>query len=642
LINGILYLYSRKSHSYITEPARTDIIHGIDNVVNTVSQFISNTNYRIDACVDYTRPSLAIEINQLRDAFLDAKTRGVKIRYLTEITKDNLRYCKELVSLVSELRHLDGIKGSFYINEQEYAAPATYHEKGKSANMMIHSTVKEIVEHQQYVFDTIWNTSTSAERKIKEIESEGSVSIGITEIIDHSLKTQELFINLIKSAESEILLILPTVNAFMREYRIGAIQLLKELSTNAMQRETSSKENLQKQGIRRAEVSIRILTPTNDDINKIINNTNITTTSSRLSEGEGKVSNKANNSLLQIRYLESLPKYNVTTATILVVDRKISLVMEKVDDSKESFVEAVGLSTYSTSEPTIMSYVSIFENFWNQIELYDELKESKEKLEATNEQLKEHDKMQREFINIASHELKTPTQAILGYSTLIQRHPERRDEMIRAIERNAIRLQSLTNSILDVSRIDSQTLKLNKEKFNINEKIRNVVEDIKSKGDEIEIAFTDPKVDPIVVEADKIRIYEVISNLLTNAIKFTKKSNSNSSNGISTITIFTDIKSNQAYKKGSSNSDVEEVIISIRDRGMGINPNVQEKLFSKFVTTSETGSGLGLFISKGIVEAHGGRIWAENNADGKGATFAFSLPLSKEHEPGGPSYQIIR
>jgi signal transduction histidine kinase len=150
-------------------------------------------------------------------------------------------------------------------------------------------------------------------------------------------------------------------------------------------------------------------------------------------------------------------------------------------------------------------------------------------------------------------------------------------------------------------------------------------------------------VDPIVVEADKIRIYEVISNLLTNAIKFTQKSNSDSSNGISAITIFTDIKSNHAYKKGSSsNSDIEEVIISIRDRGTGIDPNVQDKLFSKFVITSETGSGLGLFISKGIVEAHGGRIWAENNADGKGATFAFSLPLSKEHEPGGPSYQIIR
>ena len=341
------------------------------------------------------------------------------------------------------------------------------------------------------------------------------------------------------------------------------------------------------------------------------------TASSRLSEGEGKVSNKANNSLLQIRYLESLPKYNVTTATILVVDRKISLVMEKVDDSKESFVEAVGLSTYSTSEPTIMSYVSVFENFWNQLKLY--------------EQMEEHDKMQREFINIASHELKTPTQAILGYSALIQRHPERRDEMIKAIERNAVRLQTLTNSILDVSRIESQTLKLNKEKFNINEKVRNVVDDTKSKEeDEIEIPFADPRVDPIVVEADKTRIYEVISNLLTNAIKFTRKSDSDSGDGINTITIFTDIKSIQADKKSSGVEEEEEVIISVRDRGTGIDPNVQGKLFSKFVTTSEAGSGLGLFISKGIVEAHGGRIWAQNNTDGIGATFYFSLPLSSK------------
>ena len=130
--------------------------------------------------------------------------------------------------------------------------------------------------------------------------------------------------------------------------------------------------------------------------------------------------------------------------------------------------------------------------------------------------------------------------------------------------------------------------------------------------------------DPIVVEADKTRIYEVISNLLTNAIKFTRKSDSNSRDGINTITIFTDIKSIQADNKSSG---VEE---EVRDRGTGIDPNVQGKLFSKFVTTSEAGSGLGLFISKGIVEAHGGRIWAQNNTDGIGATFYFSLPLSSK------------
>src|SRR5438034_1355611 len=159
----------------------TEIIHGIDNVVYTLFQFMSNANHTIDICVDYTRPYLAIEIKRLRDAFLGAKIRGVKIRYLTEITKENLNYCKQLISMTDELRHLDGIKGNFYISEKEYAAPATSHEQGKSAEMMIHSTVSEIVEHQQYVFESIWNTSTSAERKIREIESEGRINLGITE-----------------------------------------------------------------------------------------------------------------------------------------------------------------------------------------------------------------------------------------------------------------------------------------------------------------------------------------------------------------------------------------------------------------------------------------------------------------------------
>ena len=208
--------------------------------------------------------------------------------------------------------------------------------------------------------------------------------------------------------------------------------------------------------------------------------------------------------------------------------------------------------------------------------------------------------------------MRTPTQAIVGFSHLLQTHPERRDEMINAIKRNAVRLQSLTTSVLDVSRIESQTLKLNKEKFNINEKIRNVIDDLKSRH-QVEITFADPKVDPIVVEADKIRIYEVISNLLVNAIKFTQKNSSSSNDGNSpgegTITVSTALKSNQAYKKGNTSS-IEEVII-IRDRGVGIDPDIQDKLFSKFVTKSETGTGLGLYISKGIIEAHGGKIWAE-------------------------------
>src|SRR5215469_13010260 len=234
--------------------SQTEIIHGSENVVDHLVQFLYKAQVRIDICVDNTRPGLAVEIRRLKDTFIDAKRRDVKIRYITEITKDNLDYCKELISVVDELRHLDGIRGNFYVSEIEYAAPSTLHESGKSSDMMIYSCVKEIVEHQQYIFDSFWNTSSSAERKITEIQS--NISLGLTEIIDNPSRTKELFINMVKSAKSEILLILPTINAFMREHRIGVIDLFKQLSTTTYKG--------------RRPTHIRILTPTNYVIETII------------------------------------------------------------------------------------------------------------------------------------------------------------------------------------------------------------------------------------------------------------------------------------------------------------------------------------------------------------------------------------
>ena len=150
---------------------RTEVLHGEQNVVDTVLQFTSRAKSRIDACVDYTRPSLTIEIEELRKAFVDAKRRGIRLRYVTEITKDNVPYCKELVKMVDELRHLEGIRGNFYVNETEYIAPATLHTKGKPASHIVYSNVKEIVEQQrQFVFDSFWSRSVPAEQKIVEIE----------------------------------------------------------------------------------------------------------------------------------------------------------------------------------------------------------------------------------------------------------------------------------------------------------------------------------------------------------------------------------------------------------------------------------------------------------------------------------------
>jgi signal transduction histidine kinase len=247
----------------------------------------------------------------------------------------------------------------------------------------------------------------------------------------------------------------------------------------------------------------------------------------------------------------------------------------------------------------------------------ESLAESNKQLALANEQLKVHDKMQQEFINIASHEMKTPTQAILGYSSLIQRHPERREEMLEAIARNATRLQRLTNDILDVTRIETQSLKLNIERVNLNELISDVIKDqtnqIEKTNKDIKISH-EPQDQTIEVEADKNRLTQVISNLLSNAIKFTKKG---------TIRVTEEVKDGNA-------------LVSIKDTGQGIDPEIFSRLFSKFAAKSETGTGLGLFISKSVVEAHGGKIWAESDSssDGKkGAVFTFSIPVSKgEHE----------
>lgn len=249
-------------------------------------------------------------------------------------------------------------------------------------------------------------------------------------------------------------------------------------------------------------------------------------------------------------------------------------------------------------------------------EANDSLTKSNKLLAAANEQLKVHDKMQKEFINIAAHELRTPIMPILGEAEYIEhqfdhkKKVEVEDEQIALIIRNAKRLERLASDILDVSKIESQSLSLNKEQFNLNHVLSDTIQDIRNRlaidnGDNNNVVKVLYKPEDIIVKADKGRITQVISNLLNNAVKFTEE-------GVISVT---------AQRRDS------QVVVSIKDSGQGIDSEIAPRLFSKFATKSETGTGLGLFISKSIVEAHNGRIWAVNNADGKGATFTFSIPI---------------
>jgi two-component system, OmpR family, sensor histidine kinase VicK len=886
---------------------RTEVLHGEQNVVNTVLQFTSKAKSRIDACVDYSRPSLTIEIEQLRKAFLDAKRRGVKLRYITEITEDNVGYCKELVKIVDELRHIEGIKGNFYISETEYIAPATFHARGKPASQIIYSNVKEIVEHQQqFVFDSFWSRSIPAEQEIKAIEEgiihyetrivedpdqiieeisrltansnelstcvtsggmqynynyffkikkkllekqkkgqhkgiryisriekdnidltkiflnygiqirhvknlppmsfgvsdkemsatiekmeggmkiqsllisneplyvnhfnslfeelwkngidaterikdieegfehpetrvlknkaeilaylkfiadnaneqstccsiggmqlvhnyffkeykkivdrsrarrkeskgvrwitsvdkytidlvkifldsgmqvrhvkdlihidfavdnknfnatvdkmeggklmesllisnepayvshynsvfeelwkngidaterikdiEAGVDLADIEVIPSSARAQERYLDVVRSVEEEILWIFPTVNAFIRQDKIGAIPLAKE-------------------AVKEKNIRVRILIPASSLIEQKI---------------QQLKQYCSPNNIIDIRYIVQMSD---TKATILVVDRKASLVMELKDDSKATFIEAIGLSTYSNSKAGVLSYVAIFDNLWRQTELYEQVKDARDslaqsnkQLEEANEQLETHDKMQKEFINIAAHELRTPIQPILGLTENLLSNTKdiRQVELLQVISRSAKRLQRLTEDILDVTKIESQSLNLKKEWFNLNDVIANIVDDALTSDASLKKEGSTPTVkleyhvQNIFVQADKGRITQVIDNLLSNALKFTKEG---------TISINLERKKDDDYHN-------DYVLISVKDTGQGINPEILPKLFTKFATKSETGgTGLGLFISKSIVEAHGGKIRAENNSDGKGATFAFSLPI---------------
>src|ERR687891_626453 len=245
------------------------------------------------------------------------------------------------------------------------------------------------------------------------------------------------------------------------------------------------------------------------------------------------------------------------------------------------------------------------------------LKKMVEDLNKSNQQLLQTIEKQREevlklqlFINIAAHELRTPIMPIIGYSEILAEDMGVRKE-IRGIIYNAKRLDQLAGNILEGAKIENQTLQLDKREFNLRDILTDIIDDYNNlltiKGSKDVTLRYEPK--DILIMADKVRVGRVISNLLNNAIKFTPRGEI----AISVIEL----------KHNNGNGEIQ---VNIKDTGTGLSPVILPKLFSKFVSTDSGGTGLGLFVSRNIVEAHGGRIWAENNANGKGATFSFIIP----------------
>ncbi len=548
---------------------QTEMLIGAEVTIKRMSELFSNVSKKFDGCANSTAPSIAMTI--FRDAYEDMKSRGVKIRWVTDITKDNLTHCKDLMQY-AEVRHISSLDENFRVSETEYIA-ATTTKEGLPIPKLIYSNSNEIVGQQQYIFETLWDKAVPAEQRIKEIEQESEPQ-RIAVIYD-ARQALELFQWLIMSAEKEIKIVFPTTSALIRQDKAGILFLLQEAAA-----------------VKKCQV--KVLMPNDESIRNFIHD----------------------NSNILTRFIDH---EDSGKATILIVDNKVSLVMELKDDSKKTFQEAIGLSTYSNSKAGVLSYVSMFESLWKQTELY--------------EKLKGNEKMQKEFINIAAHELRTPIVPILNLSELLysnakegqqrQIQEEQQKEMLEIILRNANRLHQLTEDILDVTRIESQILQIRKERFNLNDLILSIVEHYRKQiaNNNVKVIYESGN-GITLVEADRQRMIQVISNLLDNALKFTQEG---------TVTVTTIERKDDGDGAGGGEA---EVIVSIKDTGTGIDPELMPRLFTKFATKSYQGTGLGLFISKSIIEAQGGKMWAENNNNNnsknrkhEGATFYFTLPV---------------
>ncbi len=274
-----------------------------------------------------------------------------------------------------------------------------------------------------------------------------------------------------------------------------------------------------------------------------------------------------------------------------------------------------GKDELSTLADSFNSMVSTIKNFIKkQTELTDELT-------SLNMHLRDADKAKDEFINIAAHEFRNPIQSIaISVSLLINKIKDGEQRtLLNVAIRNSKKLKILTQNLLEISKIESKSLKLNKEKFSFNDLVIEIIKDyeesIFSNSKNLKITYSSSDKD-LLVYADKDRICQVITNLIDNSIKFITNA------GIISITA-------EKKKRNGHNSGIEEmVVVTVRDSGTGIDPEIMPRLFTKFTTKSFQGTGLGLYICKNIIEAHGGRIWAENDKDGRGAAFSFSLPLS--------------
>jgi two-component system, OmpR family, sensor histidine kinase VicK len=542
---------------------KTEVLYGEENIMNSILQFLSGED-RIDACGDSNAPAFVLKVYKKLMVNAKKKPGGIRLRFLTDIDSENINDCKELMKFAEVVCHVEGIKANFAVRNNDYIGIATSNAEIQSSiqSHIIYSNVKGIIDQQQYLFNSLWDKSIPAEQRIEEIER--GVQAEFFEIINDTKRISEILIDLAKSVVNEVVLLLPNDRALIRIDRLGVVDSLLEASRNG--------------------AVIKIICP--------------------LSEENKPIQKKIFNASPNVKLIDGSNSQH----GLYIIDSIKFLRVELVKPEAESFLDAIGFAIYSNNKRSADLYRWMFELLWNE--------------RVINLESKKANRMQKEFMNVAAHELRTPIQPIVGLAHLLRYEKEymkgKEQESLDVIIRNAERLQRLAENILDASRIESQRLTLRKVRFELNDLLFSIVQNYykegtnsASSGKDVSVLYEPPN-ENIVVEADKERISQVVRNIIGNALEFT-------SEGTVLVTL--------RKERQQENEGRQIAVVAVTDSGCGIDPAIVPRIFEKFVTRSDKGTGLALFVSKSIIQAHEGRIWVQNNTEGeKGTTFCFTLP----------------
>ena len=638
------------------EDGRIKILYGVENALPHVKKFMDNAKVKMDITFDLHVPSIVTKTPLYYEGYKDILKRGGKIRCITEINKDNKDYCKELLNIVSELRHLDGLKGGIAINESEYMA-TTVLKQEQPLTEVIYSNAKEVVSQNQYIFDTFWNNAIPAIKKIKEIEE--GVEIEFVEVIDDALKARDIYFNILTSTRKELLLFIPSSIIPLIKNENKFFSVIKSLCKN---------DSIQINLLSNSKAEIDILSK---QINKTI------------------VSNESTSSNIKIRAFEKKEEEeefkSLETIVIAIVDKKISIVIDLKSNNMNSFTNSIAFSICSNNKAIVSSYIYIFESLWKYINLFLQFKDINKKLKSqeidlekkielkthhllkvnenliklnnefkdkentfkkTNEELLRIDRSKNEFISMISHELRTPLVPIKAYTEMLLKESsfgsinEKQKKALKSIYRNIKKQETLVEDILDYTKLEMGQFSLIKKDVSISDLFSNVVNDCKSMIGEKQISIiTELNTKTInKIYCDEKRVEQVLLNLIKNSFDFVPQKDGKimlmaelEQKEEEELNIVFEKDKNHIIKNIKNDSYIK---FTIKDNGPGIPLDKIGNLFKKFyqmdtsATRKHTGTGLGLVICKGIVEAHGGRIWIDKNTFSTGVCIKFTIPIN--------------